>query len=316
VNALVADIGGTRIKLGIIRERRVIAQQSIAANSSRGLATQLPRIASVLETLCRDVGITVRDCTALAIAFPSLIDSGSLRVRDAAYGKYADAPQLDLACWCRETLGLRLLMEHDVRVALLGEWQAGAGRGSDDLVMVTLGTGLGTAVLIEGNLLRGKHGQAGVLGGHMTIQQNGRRCTCGNHGCAEAEASTLVLPLVAAEVTDFPASALSHCKVVDYAAVLRLAREGDACSIYLRDRSLEVWSSMIVNLVHAYDPERVIVGGGIMAADDDFFAELRERVLARANTPWGRVAVVPGQLGDSAALLGGEFMITQTLAPN
>jgi len=313
VIALVADIGGTRIKLGLIRERRVIAQECIAANSSEGLAAQLPRIASAFESLCRDVGITVRDCTALAVAFPSLIDSASLRVR-AAYGKYADAPQLDLSLWCRETLGLQLLMENDARMALLGEWQVGAGRGSDDLVMVTLGTGLGTAALVEGHLMRGKHGQAGVLGGHLTVQQNGRRCTCGNDGCAEAEASTSVLPRIAAEATGFSVSPLSRCKVIDYATVLELAHDGDACSMYLRDRSLQIWSSMIVNLVHAYDPERVIVGGGIMAGDVGFFAELKHRVLAHANTPWGRVEVVPGELGDTAALLGGEFMITKTLS--
>lgn len=311
--ALAADIGGTRIKLGLIRERRVVAQECIAANSGEGLAIQLPRMASVFESLCRDAGITVRDCTALAVAFPSLIDSTSLRVLDA-YGKYADAMQLDLPRWCRETLGLQLLMEHDVRMALLGEWQVGAGRGSDDLVMVTLGTGLGTAVLVEGRLMRGKHGQAGVLGGHLTVQQNGRRCTCGNNGCAEAEASTSVLPRIASEMTGFSASPLSRRKVIDYATVLELAHEGDACSMYLRDTSLQVWSSMIVNLIHAYDPERVIVGGGIMAGDVGFFGELKERVLAHAHTPWGRVEVVPGQLGDSAALLGGEFLITQALS--
>jgi glucokinase len=313
VIALVADIGGTRIKLGLIRERRVIAHRWIAANSSEGLATQLPRIASAVESLCRDAGIAVRDCTAFAVAFPSLIDSVSLRPRDV-YGKYPDAPQLDLPLWSRETLGLKLLMENDARMALLGEWQVGAGRGSDDLVMVTLGTGLGTAVLVEGRLMRGKHGQAGVLGGHLTVQQNGRRCTCGNSGCAEAEASTSVLPRIAAEVTGFSVSPLSRCEVIDYATVFGLAHEGDACSMYLRDRSLQIWSSMIVNLVHAYDPERVIVGGGIMAGDVGFFAELKHRVLAHAHTPWGHVEVVPGQLGDTAALLGGEFMITQTLS--
>jgi glucokinase len=312
VIALVADIGGSRIKLGLSRERQVLAQQCVEADSSAGLATQLPRIASAFESLCQGAGITVRDCTALAVAFPSLIDSESLRVR-TAYGKYPDAPQLDLPRWCRETLGLQLFMENDARMALLGEWQMGAGRGSDDLVMVTLGTGLGTAALVEGHLMRGKHGQAGVLGGHLTVQQNGRRCACGNNGCAEAEASTSVLLPIAAEVTGFSASPLSRCQAVDYATVFELARGGDVCSMYLRDRSLQIWSSMIVNLVHAYDPERVIVGGGIMAGEAGFFAELKDRVLTHAHTPWGRVEVVPGQLGDTAALLGGEFMITQNL---
>src|SRR5262249_29473232 len=148
------------------------------------------------------------------MAFPSLIDSRTGRVL-AAYGKYADAPQIDLPQWSRKTLRLPLIIENDARMALLGEWQAGAGRGCDDLVMVTLGTGIGTAALIEGIVVRGRHGQAGVLGGHLTVQQDGRQCTCGNRGCAEAEASTSVLPTLAAQSRDYIASPLRHSPVVD-----------------------------------------------------------------------------------------------------
>ena len=314
MNGLVADFGGTRIKLGLIRDKGVVAQQSIAANSNEGLAMQLPRIASVLESLCREARIGVRDCAAFAVAFPSIIDPATGKVMDSTFGKYADAPRLDLPRWCRETLGLPLLLENDARMALLGEWQMGAGRGSEDLVMVTLGTGLGTAALVSGHLIQGKHGQGGILGGHLTVEHSGRRCTCGNQGCAEAEASTSVLQSIAAETAGFAKSPLSHCKAIDYATVFSLARDGDPCSMHLRRRSLQIWSSMIVNLVHAYDPERVIVGGGVMAASADFLAELRDLVLARANTPWGRVNVVPGRLGDSAALLGGDFLITQFLS--
>jgi glucokinase len=246
------------------------------------------------------------------MAFPSLIDPSSGRVL-AAYGKYADAPQLDLARWSREILGLPLLIDNDARMALLGEWQAGAGRGSDDLVMVTLGTGLGTAVLIDGVVVRGKHGQAGVLGGHLTVCRNGRPCTCGNRGCAEAEASTSVLPALAAESPGYSQSPLRHAKAIDFATVFRLVREGDACAASLKARAIEIWSSLIVNLIHAYDPERVIVGGGVMAGEAEFFPELGQRVLELAHTPWGRVAIVRAQLGDAAALFGGEFLSRQRM---
>jgi glucokinase len=307
VITLVADTGGTRIKLALMRDQNILGQESFAARSSEGLAPQLPRIAQGLDSLCRAAGITRGECTALAMAFPSLIDAATGRVL-AAYGKYADAPRLDLPRWSRETLGLPLVIENDARMALIGEWQAGAGRGSNDLVMVTLGTGVGTAALIEGIVVRGRHGQAGVLGGHLTVQQDGRQCTCGNRGCAEAEASTSVLPALAAQSPEYPTSPLSRAPLVDYASVFRLAREGDACAVSLKTRAIEVWSSLIVNLIHAYDPERVIVGGGIMAGEAEFFSELERLVLARAHTPWGRVAIVRGELGDAAALFGGEYL--------
>src|SRR5580765_3006473 len=132
-----------------MRDGRILGRESFAARSDDGLAPQLPRIAQGLDSLCAAAQANRDECTAFAMAFPSLIDSRTGRVL-AAYGKYADAPQLDLPQWSRNTLRLPLIIENDARMALLGEWQAGAGRGCDDLVMVTLGTGIGTAALIEG----------------------------------------------------------------------------------------------------------------------------------------------------------------------
>jgi glucokinase len=308
--ALVADIGGTHIRLALMRNQCVLAQQTFAARSNDGLTPQLPRIANAYGSLCTEARVAPGECAAFAVAFPSLIDPRTGRPL-TAFGKYADAFQLDLARWSQETLGLRLWIENDARMALLGEWQAGAGRGCDDLVMVTLGTGLGTAALTEGHLVRGKHGQAGVLGGHLTVQQGGRLCTCGNRGCAEAEASSAVLPTLATELSEYSVSSLRHVDVIDFAAVFRLARAGDSGAARLRVHAIQIWSSLIVNLIHAYDPERVIVGGGIMAGEADFFPELERYVLAHAHTPWGRISIVRGQLGDTAALFGGEYLIRQ-----
>jgi len=246
------------------------------------------------------------------MAFPSLVDIQTNRVR-TAYGKYDDATELDLARWARESLQMPLVIENDARAALIGEWKLGAGSGCNDLVMLTLGTGLGTAALVEGQLVRGRHGQAGVLGGHFTILQGGRLCTCGNRGCAEAEASTSVLPLIARERPDFSSSVLRNQDIIDYASVFRLARENDTCAVALRGQAIDVWSAVIVNLIHAYDPERVIIGGGIVAGADDFFSDLERQIQIHAHTPWGRVEILPAQLGDAAALFGGEILARERI---
>lgn len=310
---LAVDVGGTRIKLALMRDQSLVALEHLEARSHEGLAPQLPRIQQTCEALCARVGIRTRDCSALGMAFPSVIDATSGRIR-AAYGKYDDAPHLDLTTWAREVLGLPLLIENDARMALLGEWQTGAGRGSDNLVMLTLGTGLGTAVLLQGTLLRGIHGQAGILGGHFTVRQRGASCACGNSGCAEAEASTLVVPQLARQHEQFANSALRESKVIDYETVLLLASSGDLCAISLREHALEIWSSVIVNLIHAYDPERVIIGGGILAGAAHFLPDLAEYVRRRAHTPWGLVTVVASELGDSAALFGCEALARVRLA--
>ena len=308
---LVADIGGTRAKIGVVRDGRVLAQEHIDARSSEGLAPQLPRIAAVFESLCAELEVGYETCDALSIAFPSLVDQGPPTRILTSYGKFEDAPQLDLSRWARESFGLELLIENDARMALLGEWQEGAGRNCDSLVMLTLGTGLGTAAIIDGQLLRGRHGQAGVLGGHMTVRVGGNLCTCGNRGCGEAEASTSVLHSLAARHVDFHRSALKGIQQIDFAAILSLARKHDACALALRAQCIEVWSAVIVNLIHAYDPERVIVGGGIMAGKSDFFSELQRSVLLNAHAPWGRIDIVPSQLGDAAALIGGEALFRE-----
>jgi len=296
-----------------MRENSVLAQECLEARSHEGFGPQLPRIVQAFAHLLVKTGVERRNCCALGLAFPSLIGADKVSVM-TAYGKYEDAPMLDLAGWARDSLGLPLVLENDARMALLGEWQSGAGRGSNDVVMVTLGTGLGTAALIDGNLVRGKHGQAGIMGGHLTVQHGGRRCTCGNRGCGEAEASTYVLPAIAPLQPDFARSALRDCEVIDYASVMRLAREQDRCAVALRTQAIEIWSSVIVNLIHSYDPERVIVGGGILAGAADFFPELEQGVRARAHTPWGRVAILAAELGDAAALFGGEYLVRETFS--
>ena len=297
------DLGGTTIKLGVVRDGKVAREASLAAESRDGLLRQLREIADEIGRLLSSLGLEHRNCNALGLTFPGLVDVDINRVR-ATYGKWDDAPGIDLAAWAKEQFGLPLVMENDTRLALLGEWRAGAGIGCDNLVLVTLGTGLGTAAIIEGKLLKGVHGQAGVLGGHFSTNRDGARCTCGNIGCAEAEASTSVLARIAAKHPEFATSALRQRDKIDYSAVFDLARQGDPCALALKTESIAVWAQMIVNLIHAYDPEKIILGGGVMAGAADFFDALKAAIFAHAHMPWGRVDVVAGSLGSSAALLG------------
>lgn len=192
MTVLACDLGGTRLKIGVVREGRVLAQTVEPAHSHLGLAPRLPVLKDVWLRLLDGIGLKLADCAGVSVAFPSLIDRSTGRIL-AVYGKYHDSLDIDLRAWARSELGLPLAIENDARMALIGEWQAGAGQGCDNLVMITLGTGLGVCAIIEGRILRGRHGQAGVLGGHLTVRYGGRLCTCGNLGCAEAEASTAFL---------------------------------------------------------------------------------------------------------------------------
>ncbi len=310
MTVLACDLGGTRMKLGLVRDGKVLAQTVEPANSKQGLAPQLPVLKTAWLRLLQELKLTPRDCAGISIAFPSLIDPATGRVL-AEYGKFADAMDLDLRAWAQGELGLPLAIENDARMALIGEWRAGAGRGLDNLVMMTLGTGLGTCAIIEGRVLRGKHGQAGVLGGHTTVRYGGRACSCGNIGCAEAEASTAILCDSAASLPEWDHSSLRRLATLNYAAVFKHAAQNDRCAVKLRDHSLLVWSTLAVNLIHAYDPELVILGGGIMASADVILPVVRKYVARHAHTPWGKVRIEASALGDQAALVAAEWLLKE-----
>ena len=310
MNTLTADFGGRRIKLGLIRDSVVAAEKAIAAHSEKPLAARLGEVAAELKTLCDHQGISPNDCAGIAFAYPSIIDTENARILDH-FGKFGDVAQFNLREWARENFDLPFAIDNDARMALLGEWRYGAGQGCDNVAILTLGTGLGTSAVIEGKILRGAHGQAGILGGHITVNYHGQSCVCGNIGCAESEASTWRLKELAMSHRDFGTSQLSKESLIDYAAIFRLAAKNDSCAAALRDHSLKVWSVAVTNLIHSYDPERVVLAGGIMRSGSSIVPAVQNWVSRHAHTPWGKVQIVASTLGDQAALLAGEWLVQE-----
>ncbi len=304
--ALACDMGGTVIKVGVVDGGRLLARRSIQARSEEGLAARLPAIRDALERVAHDARVAPADCCGVFLAMPGIIDVAAARVV-SVHQKYTDAPRVDLRAWAADLWGLPLRVENDARAALIGEWQAGAGRGRDDLVLVTLGTGIGTAVLTGGRLLRGPHGTAGNLGGHLTVDVDGRACSCGGIGCAEAEASQSVLAELVAAQPGSGASALAAADPLDYRAVFDLA-PGDPTAAAIARRSLDVWAALAVDLVNAYDPDRLIVGGGVARAEP-VVPYVRRHVARHAWTPGRTVDVIPTRLGDDAALLAADWAL-------
>jgi glucokinase len=177
--------------------------------------------------------------------------------------------------------------------------------------MVTFGAGIGAAAMMESRLLQGKHFQGGCLGGHIPAAWNGRSCICGNVGCVEAEASTWALPEICASWPCYSESVLSREPHLEFEALFRCARTGDSVAIEIRERCLRIWAAGIVALIHAYDPEVVVLGGGVMLSADDILPSIREYVHTHAWTPWGKVEIRPGELGDHAALLGAIPLLSE-----
>ncbi|MGH9612317.1 MAG: ROK family protein, partial [Bryobacteraceae bacterium] len=183
--------------------------------------------------------------------------------------------------------------------------------GYDDIVTITLGTGIGGAAMMQWKLLRGKHYQGGCLGGHLAMNARGRRCNCGAIGCAESEASTWALPLICENWPDFATSRLAQESALNFAALFRLVGEGDRVAMEIMRHCIDVWAALTVSLIHAYDPDVVVIGGGVMRSAEQILPPIRKRVEEAAWTPWGNVLVKQAECGEDAALLGAVPLVEE-----
>ena len=201
---------------------------------------------------------------------------------------------------------LPVAVENDARLYGLGEMIAGAGRGYNNLVCLTLGTGIGCCVVYDGHILRGTHGTGGVLGGHMTIETYGPPCTCGNIGCVEAlcSAPALVASL-AARMQRAAVPAEQGSVPLTAEAVLAAAARGDALAADALAEYIRHLSAAVVSYIHLYDPDLVILGGGVMHAATQILPSLQQFVWDHTWTsPPRQIPVRAALLSDSAALVG------------
>lgn len=250
MTSLCIDFGGTRIKLGVLDVGTVVAASELAPTDSP----------ADLDEVRASVAALVGPGAALdgvGVAMPGVVAGGALH---EAYGKYEWARGVDLASWAARAFGALAVVENDARAALLGETTHGAAAGARDAVLITLGTGVGTAALVGGELVRGRHGHAGILGGHVTVDLAGPVCNCGNIGCVEAVASTWAL---AREAAADPA--LSRALDGADAGLKGLFdRAADPAVGPVLDRFLRAWGAAVVAMCHAYDPEVVALSGGAL----------------------------------------------------
>jgi glucokinase len=300
--AIAIDMGGSHVKLGIVDEGGILAEDSLPVPCAT-LAAVLPQLNARIRALLAGCGIDARTMTGIGLGICAVADGNSSVL--SANGKYDDAVGFDFARWAESTFGLPCVVENDTRLALLGEHSLGAARGFDDVVLVTLGTGIGGAVMLGGKLLRSRGHKAGGLAGHLVVAWNGRLCSCGNRGCAEAEASTTSLDEICRAHEGFAKSALASIEnKIDFRTLFDAVDTGDSFAREVLDGSLRVWSALTVSLIHAYDPQVMVFGGGLMQRHESILPFVRDYVDRYAWTEKGSVSIVNSQLGSSAALFG------------
>lgn len=293
------DIGGTTSKLGLVHQGQVIARARIATEGhadDRTFADALAQAAREL-TLSKDLP----PLQAVGIGAPNANQlTGIIEMAPNLPWKY-DVP---LARMMADRLGVSAVLGNDANAAALGEWRYGAGQGFRDLLVVTLGTGVGSGFIVNGQLVLGSAGNAGELG-HVIMDVNGRACTCGRRGCLEAYVSIRGMRQTYAELSGVTEGQgiLSATGVLPIAEA---ARTGDVAALATFERTVGWLAVGLANAVCATGPGRIVLFGGIARNGELLMAPLRERFHeALLNIYRGRVDITVSALpDDDAALLG------------
>lgn len=302
------DVGGTKILAGVVDETgRVVAKQKTRV-AEPGNAPVLEAVIGAIRDAVERAGITTNDVAAIGLGIPGPIDRDRGIVITTPNLGLRDLP---MGAAISDAFGCPAILENDVNAGLWGEYTAGSARGLRDVVGVFVGTGIGGAMVLDGKLFRGSRGGAGEIG-HMTIQTDGRRCSCGNWGCFEAHASrTAIARDLALLAFNGQSPTLADAGATD----LRLIRSGlieaawDAAEpavIEVVERAARYLGVGLANLVNIFNPDAIVVGGGLIDRMGRRVMEPAEREMhARVTTGLTEgLAIVPASLGSYSAVIG------------
>ena len=303
------DLGGTKIAAGIISDRyQVLAKECYPTLADEGVESVINRIVSAIEQTILPKGIALSQLYGVSIGAAGAVDLGKgIITLSPNLPGWRDIPLRDIVT---ERLGVKTWLVNDTNAAALAEHQLGAGQGISNLIYLTLGTGIGGAIIIDGKLYTGACGSAGEIG-HMTVDVNGLGCNCGSIGCWETLASgTAVAREAIARVSRGERSSLTEVvagKIENITAenVALAARGGDSLARDVINKAASYLGAGMVSLVNIFNPEMIIIGGGVVKMGDLLLSPARQIVKERAfPVSAAAVCIVPGQLGDDAGMLG------------
>lgn len=298
------DLGGTNIDVGVVDEsHNIISQAHTPTLARRAPAEVLDDIARCAKEAAESVNLGPDDITALGIGSPGTCDAESGVVLNAHNLGWFGVP---VRSELEQRLGLPIFLGNDADCAALGETVAGAARGCSDVLMVTLGTGIGGGIVAGGRIYAGHRSLGGEIG-HICIAMDGESCTCGQRGCWEAYASATALIRrgeVAAAAR--PDSALAGLRPLDGLKIFTAANDGDKVARSVVDEYIRCLGVGLVNMINVLYPEIVLIGGGISRQGENLLAPLREHVAAHFFV--GLRKVMPrielASLGPAAGIIG------------
>lgn len=298
MNAVVGiDLGGSKIALGLVNaENAILARRRIDTAAEAGLDNVITRIAEQVDSLSRELP-GGQNITAVGIGAPGPVDHirGDLLTLVNLPG-ISNSP---FRSALSQRLSLPVALDHDAKVAALGEFHFGAGKNRNSMIYIVIGTGVGAAIIYEGQLIYGESNTAGESG-HMTVDPNGHVCHCGSRGCLEAYASGPALSQQYAAATGFR---------IDGAQVYERAQAGDMAALQALTEAGRALGIAVASLAMTLNIELFVIGGSVAQAGDLLLKPARETLPGYAfKTVSARVQVRASQLGEDGAILGAAWL--------
>jgi glucokinase len=297
---LALDIGGTKLAAGLVTpDGQLLGSGREPTRAVEGPDVVIAQLVALGRRVYGD-------------AHPALVGVGCGGPLDANRGivqqplnlpGWVDVP---LVAHLEAAFDLPVYLDNDANAAARGEHRWGAGRGTRNMVYLTVSTGIGGGVIADGRLVWGETGNAAELG-HVSVSYDGWPCVCGRRGCPEAFASgTNIAARARAAVVAGEPSALADVPAdqITAQAVSEAANAGDALAERIWDETMEVLGAAVANVLNTFEPELVVIGGGVTRAGDLFFDPIRRLALSLALPPHRRARIVPAELGDETGILG------------
>ena len=307
------DLGGTNIVAGALTDdgSDVLALRSEPTRADQGADSVIERIVRMIDTVIgetlAETGAKRSNVVGVGVGAPGPLDRERGLVVTTPNLGWTNFPLRDVIA---ERTGIETRIDNDANCATLGEWWLGAARGARNVVGMTIGTGIGGGLILDGKLYHGSSDVAGEIG-HATIDVTGRLCKCGNYGCLEAYASGPSIAARAREAIAGDSESLLYRMVkgnlerITAATVYEAAKLGDEVAVDVVRETARFLGAGIANLLNIFNPDVVVIAGGVTQAGDTLFEPLRKEVRKRAFRPAVEACrIVPGTLPGSAGVVG------------
>lgn len=306
------DLGGTKIKGALADlEGNIISSNTVLTDAFKGEKAVLDRINGVIARVLEEGGKTINEIKAIGIGSPGPLDSKK--------GIIITSPNLpfrnfNIVSEVKKVYDLPVYLENDANVAAIGEYMFGAGKGKRNMIYVTVSTGVGGGAVLNGKLYKGSTSNALEIG-HTTLLPDGPKCNCGNYGCLEAFSSGTAIARQAREALEagLETSLSQYEKVTSYEVYVE-AQKGDKVSKDILEKSFTYLGIGIANTIVSFDPEMIVIGGGVSKMGSVMFDKINEVVKVRTLEAMADACeIVVAGLGEDAGVKGAVALaITET----